>query len=78
MIDAGAVEDGVALAGRRAGKDPETSVLDPFCRSHEVPNLFVVDGSFIPYAGGVPTTLTIMANSFRVGDYIVEEAKRGF
>jgi choline dehydrogenase-like flavoprotein len=61
----------------RAGNDPKTAVLDAFCRSHEVPNLFVVDGSFMPHAGGVPSTLTIMANSFRVGDYMVEKARRG-
>lgn len=56
----------------RAGKDPEQSVLDPDCRSHELPNLYVVDGSFMPTSGGVPTTLTIMANAFRVADKILE------
>lgn len=61
----------------RAGNDPKTSVLNAYCQAHEVPNLFVVDGAFIPHAGGVPSTLTIMANSFRVGEFIVEEAKRG-
>lgn len=54
----------------RAGKDPSTSVLDGYCRAHEVPNLFVVDGSFMPTSAGVPTTLTIMANSFRVAEHI--------
>ncbi|HVG08061.1 MAG TPA: GMC family oxidoreductase [Thermoanaerobaculia bacterium] len=57
----------------RAGSDPETSVLDRNCRAHEVPNLFVVDGSFMPTSGGAPPTLTILANSFRVADHIVEE-----
>lgn len=61
----------------RAGHDPATSVLDPYCQAHEVPNLFVVDGSFMPTSGGVPPTLTIMANSFRVADHIVERARRG-
>ena len=50
----------------RFGKDPATSVLDPDCRSHVVKNLYVVDGSFLPTSGGVPLTLTIVANSFRV------------
>jgi choline dehydrogenase-like flavoprotein len=50
----------------RFGKDPSRSVLDPSCRAHDVPNLYVVDGSFMPSSGGVPTTLTIMANSLRV------------
>jgi choline dehydrogenase-like flavoprotein len=55
----------------RFGKDPATSVLDPTCRSHSVPNLYVVDGSFLPTSGGVPVTLTILANSFRVADALI-------
>jgi choline dehydrogenase-like flavoprotein len=54
----------------RAGRDPAASALNEHCQAHEVPNLFVVDGSFMPTSGGVPTTLTIMANSFRVADHI--------
>jgi choline dehydrogenase-like flavoprotein len=61
----------------RAGRDPRTSVLDPFCRVHDVPNLYVVDGSFMPTSGGAPPTLTILANSFRVADHILERARRG-
>lgn len=61
----------------RSGANPELSVLDSFCRAHSVPNLFVVDGSFMPTSGGVPTTLTIMANSFRTADYIIENAHTG-
>ncbi len=59
----------------RFGDDPATSVLDVNCRSHEVDNLYVVDGSFMPTSGGVPTTLTIMANSFRVADHLVARFK---
>ena len=54
----------------RFGADPAESVLDPFCRAHEVDNLYVVDGSFMPTAGGVPTTLTILANGLRVGAHL--------
>ncbi|HZN92454.1 MAG TPA: GMC family oxidoreductase [Myxococcales bacterium] len=61
----------------RFGKDPARSVLDPECRAHEVPNLYVVDGSFMPSSGAVPTTLTIAANSFRVADLLVKRMKRG-
>ncbi len=61
----------------RAGKEPASSVLNEFCRSHEVPNLFVVDGSFMPTSGGAPSTLTILANSFRTADYIVDRARSG-
>jgi choline dehydrogenase-like flavoprotein len=61
----------------RAGRDPAASVLNEFCQAHEVPNLFVVDGSFMPTSGGVPTTLTIMANSFRSADHIAARFKAG-
>ncbi|NPA43839.1 MAG: GMC family oxidoreductase [Chlorobi bacterium] len=56
--------------GVRAGLDPATSVLNKWCQAHEVPNLFVTDGSFMPTGGSVPYTWTIYANSFRVADYI--------
>lgn len=61
----------------RFGKDPATSVLDRNCRSHVVPNLYVVDGSFMPSSGGVPFTLTIIANAFRVADALVADFKKG-
>jgi len=61
----------------RFGKDPKTSVLDVDCRSHVVKNLYVVDGSFLPTSGGVPLTLTIAANSFRVADRMVASLKKG-
>jgi choline dehydrogenase-like flavoprotein len=54
----------------RFGRDPATSVLDPSCRAHEVDNLYVTDGSFLPSSGGIPITLTIMANAFRVASGI--------
>lgn len=54
----------------RFGKDPARSVLDPTCRAHEVKNLWVADGSFMPTSGGVPTTLTIQANALRVASHI--------
>ncbi len=56
--------------GCRFGTDPKTSVLDPDCRAHEVDNLFVTDGSFMPTGGSVPYTWTIYANSFRVAKQI--------
>lgn len=58
--------------GCRFGNDPKTSVLNKYCQSHEVNNLFVTDGSFMPTGGSVPYTFTIYANSFRVADYINE------
>ncbi|MFD9795402.1 FAD-dependent oxidoreductase [Streptomyces sp. NPDC059070] len=48
-----------------AGHDPARSVLDPYCRSHEVANLFVVDGGFFPSSAAVNPTLTIVAQALR-------------
>jgi choline dehydrogenase-like flavoprotein len=56
----------------RFGHDPRASALDPMCRSHEVDNLYVVDGSFFPSSGAVNPALTIMANALRVGDHLLE------
>lgn len=61
--------------GCRFGNDPETSVLDANCKAHEVDNLYVTDGSFMPTGGSVPYTFTIYANSFRVADKIIERLK---
>jgi len=53
------------------GTDPRTSVLDPFCRAHDVANLFVVDASFFPSSAAVNPGLTIAAQALRVADHIV-------
>jgi len=52
------------------GADPKTSVLDPFCRTHDVRNLFVVDASFFPSSAAVNPGLTIAAQALRVADHI--------
>jgi choline dehydrogenase-like flavoprotein len=54
----------------RFGADPATSVLDPYCRAHDLENLFVVDSSFLPSAGALNTSLTVMAQALRVADHI--------
>ena len=63
--------------GCRFGNNPAHSVLDPDCRSHEVENLFVSDGSFMPTGGSVPYTWTIYANAFRVADKIIAQLGGG-
>lgn len=87
LADLGAEECGFHVVGGtssylvqgtcRAGRDPATSVLDPFSRVHAVPNLYVVDGSFMPTSGGAPPTLTILANSFRTADHLLARARAG-
>jgi choline dehydrogenase-like flavoprotein len=54
------------------GADPRASVLDPFCRAHDVENLFVVDASFFPSSAAVNPGLTIAAQALRVADHIVQ------
>jgi choline dehydrogenase-like flavoprotein len=56
------------LGGARFGTDPSDSVLDRDCRAWNFDNLYVTDGCFMPTSGGANPTLTIQANSFRVGD----------
>ncbi|MBU2894625.1 GMC family oxidoreductase [Colwellia sp. D2M02] len=56
--------------GCRFGNDPKTSVLNKHCQAHEVSNLYVTDGSFMPTGGSVPYTFTIYANAFRVAEHI--------
>jgi choline dehydrogenase-like flavoprotein len=52
------------------GTNPRESVLDPWCRSHDIENLFVVDASFFPSSGAVNPGLTIVAQALRVSDHI--------
>ena len=49
-----------------AGDDPSTSVLDPWCRAHQLDNLWVVDGSFFPSSAAMNPALTIAAQALRV------------
>jgi choline dehydrogenase-like flavoprotein len=60
----------------RMGDDPTRSVVDRWCRTHDVENLWIVDGSVFPTSGGYNPTLTILANAYRVADHFVGEAKR--
>ncbi|MGH9839743.1 MAG: GMC oxidoreductase [Blastocatellia bacterium] len=60
----------------KMGTDPKTSVLTPFCRTHDLKNLFVADGScFVDYPEKNPT-LTVMTIAARTADYIYEQLSR--
>ncbi len=63
----------LVAGGCRFGTDPTQSVLDPDCRAHDVENLFVTDGSFMPTGGSVPYTWTIYANALRVAERITAQ-----
>jgi choline dehydrogenase-like flavoprotein len=55
----------------RFGRDPARSVLDRFCRAHDLSNLRVVDSSFFPSSAAVNPALTIAAQALRVADQIL-------
>ncbi|MBK7379994.1 MAG: GMC family oxidoreductase [Ignavibacteriales bacterium] len=59
----------------RFGSDPKTNVLDLNCKTHDVDNLYVVDGSFFPSSAAVNPSLTIMANALRVGEHLINLLK---
>lgn len=54
----------------KMGNDPATSPLDPFCRSFDHSNLFVVDAGFLPNSAAVNPALSIAAQALRVADHI--------
>jgi choline dehydrogenase-like flavoprotein len=56
----------------RFGTDPKSSVLDPWCKAHELDNLYVTDASVFCSSAAVNPTLTIVANAMRVGDHLKE------
>jgi choline dehydrogenase-like flavoprotein len=59
------------------GTDPKRSALNGFCQSHDVPNLFVVDGSAFTTASEKNPTLTILALAWRATDYMAEQIRAG-
>ncbi|WP_163265719.1 GMC oxidoreductase [Chelativorans alearense] len=54
----------------RMGVDPAEAPLDPFCRSYDHRNLFVVDAGFLPTSAAVNPALTVAAQALRVADHI--------
>lgn len=54
----------------RFGHDPATAVLDQWCRTFDLPNLFVVDTSFYPSSAAVNPALTLVAQGLRVADHL--------
>ena len=68
---------GHMMGSCRMGNDPKTSVVDRYHKAHDVPNLYVVDGSsFVTSARNHPTC-TISALAFRAAENIVKNAKNG-
>ncbi|MGD8384890.1 MAG: GMC family oxidoreductase, partial [Lysobacterales bacterium] len=60
----------------RMGNDPKSSVVDKYHRAHDVPNLFICDGSSFVSSGRGQPTMTIQALAFRAAEHIDRFAKR--
>ncbi|NBO08308.1 MAG: GMC family oxidoreductase [Actinobacteria bacterium] len=58
----------------RMGSNPEDSFVDQACRSHDVPNLLVIDGSVFASAAAVNPTPTLQAVALRAADLLREDA----
>ncbi len=56
----------------RMGTDPKASVVDPWCKAHELDNLYIVDTSVFVTSAAVNPTLTVVANAMRVGDHLLD------
>jgi choline dehydrogenase-like flavoprotein len=59
------------IGGARMGSDPRASVVDSFGRAHDIPNLFICDGSILPTQGSANPGLTIQALAARTADFLV-------
>jgi len=69
-------QGGAHLLGTcRMGDDPATSVVDRYHRTHDVPNLFLCDGSSLVTSGRGQPTMTIMALAFRAAEHIMAAAR---
>lgn len=61
----------------RMGNDPARSVVNRFNRAHDVPNLFVVDGSSLVTSARQQPTATIQALAYRAAETAANAAKKG-
>ena len=61
----------------RMGHDPSTSVLNRHNQTHDVPNLFITDGSCMTSTGSVNPSLTYMALSARAANYAADRLASG-
>ena len=61
----------------RMGSDAKTSVVNEFCQSHDISNLFICDTSTFVTGSGLNPTLTAMAVARRASEHMANVAKRG-
>jgi choline dehydrogenase-like flavoprotein len=65
------------LGTARMGSEPKKSVLNQFQQTHDVKNLFVVDGASFASASAQNPTWTILALCWRSCDYLAEQLRKG-
>jgi choline dehydrogenase-like flavoprotein len=63
--------------GCRMGDDPQRSVVNRFCQSHDIPNLYICDASVFVTSGGCNPTETVMAIAARTADHLIDRASKG-
>jgi choline dehydrogenase-like flavoprotein len=61
----------------RMGDNPKTSVLNPWNQSHDIKNLYVVDGSSFCSGGWQNPTMTILTLSMRASEHLAEQMRQG-
>ncbi len=61
----------------RMGDDPKKSVVNKWCQSHDIKNLFVVDASSFVSGGWQNPTMTILALAMRSSEYLAEQMRQG-
>lgn len=63
--------------GCRMGSDPRTSVVNWFCQSHDIPNLYICSASVFVTSGGANPTETVMAIAARTADHLIDTLRTG-
>ncbi len=65
------------MGGCRMGNDPKTSVVNNFCQSHDIPNLYICDASVFVTSGGANPTETVMAIAARTAHHLTVNMRQG-
>ena len=65
-------DTGHLMGGTRMGNDPRSSVVDQYCRSHDIPNLYICSAAVFVTSGGGNPTETVMAIAARTADHIIK------
>jgi gluconate 2-dehydrogenase alpha chain len=59
--------------GTRMGANPKNSVVNQYCQTHDIANLFIVGASVFPTMAGYPPTATVAALSYRTSEFILQQ-----